>query len=59
MAAFQISGIPENTWRAFRLMCLEENVSANRKLRELIEAQVSAGAKNNGQLNRQEHANEE
>lgn len=40
MASCQITGIPYETWRAFRHMCLEEGISANRKLLQLIEAEV-------------------
>ena len=40
MASCQITGIPDQTWRAFRRICLDEGVSANRKLRELIEIEV-------------------
>jgi len=43
MASCQITGIPDQTWRAFRRLCLDENISANRKIRELIEAEVLAG----------------
>ena len=40
MASCQITDIPSDTWRAFRFLCLEEGVSANKKLRQLIEARV-------------------
>jgi hypothetical protein len=40
MSSCQITGIPNETWRAFRRMCLEEGISANRKLLQLIEAEV-------------------
>lgn len=40
MSSCQITGIPSDVWRAFRRICLEEGISANRKLRELIEAQM-------------------
>jgi hypothetical protein len=40
MASTQITGIPSNTWLAFRRICLEEGISANQKLRQLIESQV-------------------
>jgi hypothetical protein len=40
MKSCQITGIPSETWLAFRLICLEEGVSANQKLRQLIEEQV-------------------
>jgi hypothetical protein len=43
MKSFQITGIPQDVWKAFRRMCLEENVSANRKLQELIQAEVAQG----------------
>ena len=41
MRSCQITGIPQEVWLAFRRMCLEQNISANRKIRELIEAQVA------------------
>ena len=40
MSSCQITGIPQEVWRAFRRMCLEEGISANRKLLQIIEAQV-------------------
>jgi hypothetical protein len=43
LSSCQITGIKNETWRAFRLICLEEGISANRKLRQLIEAQVRLG----------------
>ena len=44
MSSYQITGISNETWRAFRRICLEEGISANRKLRELVEAEVLAVA---------------
>ncbi len=41
MSSYQITDIPKETWRAFRRICLEESISANRKLRELIEVEVA------------------
>jgi hypothetical protein len=41
MSSYQITGISNETWRAFRRICLEEGISANRKLRELVEAEVA------------------
>jgi hypothetical protein len=43
MKSFQITGIPQDVWKAFRRMCLHENISANRKLQELIETEVAQG----------------
>jgi hypothetical protein len=40
MSSYQITGISNETWRAFRRMCLEEGISANRKLLQIIEAEV-------------------
>ena len=40
MSSCQITGIPSETWRAFRRLCLEEGISANRKLVQVIEAMV-------------------
>jgi hypothetical protein len=41
MSSCQITGISDETWRAFRRICLDEGISANRKLREIIEAEVA------------------
>jgi ribosomal protein S21 len=41
MSSCQITGISDETWRAFRRICLDEGISANRKLREIIEAEVT------------------
>jgi hypothetical protein len=43
VSSYQITGIPQDVWKAFRRMCLEESISANRKLRELIQAEVAQG----------------
>ena len=43
MASCQVTGIPQELWLAFRRMCLEEGISANRKLGQLIETQVATG----------------
>lgn len=40
MSSVQVTGIPNDVWLVFRRQCLDEGVSANRKLRQLIEAQV-------------------
>ncbi len=40
MKSCQITGIPSDVWLAFRRMCLEEGISANRKLLQIIEAEV-------------------
>jgi hypothetical protein len=46
VSSYQITGIPQDVWKAFRRMCLEQNVSANRKLQELIEAEVAGSGSN-------------
>lgn len=48
MASCQITGIQDDVWREFRRICLEENISANRKLRELIQAEVARSGNANG-----------
>jgi len=40
MSSCQITGIPKEVWRSFRRLCLEEGISANRKLVQVIEAMV-------------------
>lgn len=40
MSSCQVTGIPKEVWRAFRRLCLEEGISANRKLVQVIEAMV-------------------
>jgi hypothetical protein len=42
MSSCQITNIPKDVWRAFRFLCLKEGISANRKLLQLIEAEVLA-----------------
>lgn len=41
MSSVQVTGIASDIWKAFRRLCLEEGISANHKLRQLIEAQVA------------------
>jgi hypothetical protein len=43
MSSYQITGIPQDVWKALCRMCLEQNISANRKLQELIETEVAQG----------------
>ena len=40
MSSCQITGIPSEVWRTFRRLCLDEGISANRKLLQVIEAMV-------------------
>ncbi len=40
MASCQITDLPSDIWLAFRRLCLDEKISANRKLRQLIEEYV-------------------
>jgi hypothetical protein len=41
MSSVQVTGIASEIWKAFRRLCLEEGISANQKLRQLIESQVA------------------
>lgn len=40
MASCQITDLPSDIWLAFRRLCLDEKISANRKRRQLIEEYV-------------------
>ncbi len=41
LTSCQVNSIPIATWKLFRKLCIEEGVSANRKMLRLIEAEVS------------------
>ena len=40
MAETRIRNLPDDVWRRFRVICLEAGISANKRLIQLIEAEV-------------------
>jgi hypothetical protein len=42
MTSCQVTGIAKSTWIRFRQKCLSEGISANGKVRSMIEAEVSS-----------------
>jgi hypothetical protein len=43
MTSCQVTGIAKNIWVRFRQKCLSEGVSANQKIRRMIEAEAFSG----------------
>ena len=40
LTSCQVTSIPSEIWKLFRKICIEEEISANRKMLRLIEVEV-------------------
>jgi hypothetical protein len=58
MTSCQVTGIAKNIWVRFRQKCLSEGISANQKVRKMIEAEVSS-VEDPGESNRCQGMKEE